>query len=178
MVSAFLKIMGPLKRRVQLMVGRCVLKLVDDALPIQKVQITILDGEVHDGVERLQNFGHTGVPLSGARGATLSVGGERAHQVIVAMDDGRHRPQGLAGGESALYNAYQMHFTLLKDGTARLVCTKLEVQGDIVATGNITAAGEVADAGGSKTMSGMRTTFNGHTQTVSGGVAQTPAGVM
>jgi hypothetical protein len=44
--------------------------------------------------------------------------------------------------------------------------------------GNITAVGEVADAGGTKTMSGMRAVFNGHTQPVSAGTAQAPSAGM
>lgn len=187
MVNAILKIMAPLTRRVRLMVGRCVLTLLDDSLPLQKVQITILDGEVHDGVERVQNFGFSAVPLAGARGVTVSVGGDRAHQVIVAMDDGRHRPTNMQPGESVMYNSHGVTLKFLADGTATLVCKTLLVQAEtkvrletplFEVTGDIVAAGDVADAGGSKTMLGMRSAFNTHTQPVNGNTAAVPPGGM
>ena len=166
MVKMITKLLAPLSRRVRLTVGRCLLTLVDDALPLQKVQITILDGEVHDQVERLQNFGFSAVPLAGARGVTLSVGGDRAHQVIVAVDDGRHRPKSMQPGESAMYNSHGVTLKFLADGSAVLVCTQLQVQGDIIATG------QISDAAGSMAM--MRTIFNTHPHAVSGTVAVPP----
>lgn len=187
MVNAFLKIMAPLKRRVQMMVGRCVLNLVDDAVPIQKVQITILDSEIHDQVERLQNFGFSSVPLAGARGVTLAIGGDRAHQVIVAVDDGRHRPTDMEPGECAMYNSHGVTLKFLADGSAVLVCDTLLVQAAtkvrletplLEVTGDITATGDIADAGGSKTMLGMRTVFDAHQHVETGATTNPPSGGM
>ena len=61
------KAMGPLKRQVRLMVGRGIIHLVNDAAKEQEVQISLLDGEVKDGVERYQEYGFTSIPLPGIR---------------------------------------------------------------------------------------------------------------
>lgn len=98
-----IKVMAPLKRRVFLMIGRAVLNIINDTGGIQVVQVKLLEGEPRDGVERMQNYGFTAVPLPGAEGIIACVTGNRDHGVIIAMDDGRHRLKGLKPGESAMY---------------------------------------------------------------------------
>jgi phage baseplate assembly protein V len=80
-----------------------VLKLINDAAGIQEVQALLLAGEVMDGIERVQDYGFTSVPLPGAEALALSVCGHRSHTVIVRADDRRYRLRGLAGGEVAIY---------------------------------------------------------------------------
>lgn len=48
------------------------------------------------------------------------------------------------------------------DGTVAINGANLTVSGNITSGGDITAAGNVADQGGTKTMAGMRSTFNNH----------------
>lgn len=97
------RILAPLKRRVMLMVGRCVLLAANDAPGRQEAQVRLLEDELRDGVERFQDYGFTSVPLPGAEGVAVFVGGNRDHGLIVAMDDRRYRIKGLEGGEVALY---------------------------------------------------------------------------
>jgi phage baseplate assembly protein V len=113
--NALSKLIGPLLRKVQLMVGRCVINLVDDALKMQGVQISLLSDETRDKVERLQNYGFTSVPLPGAEGIALAVGGSRNHAVVIAVDDRRHRKIGMQPGESALYTD-EGDYVILKRG--------------------------------------------------------------
>lgn len=47
-------------RRISLMIGRAVLTAADDAAKRQFVQFTALQGEVKDGVERVQQYGFAG----------------------------------------------------------------------------------------------------------------------
>lgn len=97
------RLTAPLYRRVMLMVSRLVVNVVHDSLKLQEVQIGLLDDETRDGVERFQNYGMTSVPLPGAEGVCVFVGGNRDHGLILAVDDRRYRIQGLEGGEVALY---------------------------------------------------------------------------
>jgi len=97
------RVTAPLARRVRLMVGRGVVELVDDSLKMQGLQVTLLDGEVRDGVERMQQYGFTGRPFKDAEALLVAVGGNRGHLVAVAIDDRRYRPKTLAEGEVALY---------------------------------------------------------------------------
>lgn len=102
-VAVIDKLSAPLRRRVRLMVSRAVLAAVNDAGGIQVVQVKLLEGEVRDGVERMQNYGVSSVPLPGAEGVMVCVGGDRDHGIVIAMDDRRYRIKGLQAGEVAVY---------------------------------------------------------------------------
>lgn len=103
MIASFNRLMGPFKRRLMLMVGRAVLRLIKDDTGLQRVQLVALDGETLDEVERFQEYGFTSVPHPDAEAMLVSIGGVRAHAIVIAVDDRRYRLRGLAGGEVALY---------------------------------------------------------------------------
>jgi phage gp45-like len=56
---------GLLSRRVALLVGRGILRMVDDAPGCQRVQSEFFAGEVRDAMERVQDYGFTSVPQAG-----------------------------------------------------------------------------------------------------------------
>jgi len=97
------KLLAPLSRRLRLMASRAVLSLISDATGMQIVQVKLLNGEVRDGIERVQNYGFTSVPLPGAEAIFLSLGGDRDHGIVITADDRRYRIKGLQGGEVAIY---------------------------------------------------------------------------
>lgn len=97
------KLLAPLSRRLRLMASRAVLSLISDATGMQIVQVKLLNGEVRDGIERVQNYGFTSVPLPGAEAIFLSLGADRDHGIVITADDRRYRPKGLQGGEVAIY---------------------------------------------------------------------------
>jgi len=103
MIRAINKLTAPLARRVNLMVARGVLALVNDAAKMQGVQVKLLSGEVRD-MERFQNYGLTSQPHAGAEVAGVFVGGNRNHGLVLAIDDRRYRLKGLQSGEVALYD--------------------------------------------------------------------------
>lgn len=157
-----------LASRMRLVVARAVLDLVNDATKLQALQVTLQEGVVRDKVERFQQYGHTSVPLPGAEGIALAVGGSTDHTVVIAVDDRRYRLKGLQAGEVALYDdmGHKVYLTrngIVIDGAGQLVkmqnLTKLRVQADIEATGQIK---DLCDGAG-KTMAQMRTAYNGHT---------------
>lgn len=97
------KLLAPVRRRVRLMISRAILAGINDGVGIQLVQVKLLDGEVRDGVERMQNYGYTSVPLPGAEGVMACVSGDRDHGIVIVMDDRRYRIKGLQPGEVAVY---------------------------------------------------------------------------
>ena len=103
MSREFAKLLAPLSRRLRLMASRAVLSLISDATGMQIVQVKLLNGEVRDGIERVQNYGFTSVPLPGAEAIFLSLGGDRDHGIVITADDRRYRIKGLQGGEVAIY---------------------------------------------------------------------------
>ena len=126
-MTALDRLLRPLWRRVNSMVGRAVLRAVYDADALQGVQIEARAGELLDRVERFQEYGFTSVPLAGAEAAIVSLGGIRQHSLAVAVDDRRYRPTGLAGGEACVYTLldaddeagpHRIH--LLADGKIRI----------------------------------------------------------
>ncbi len=169
----FAKLLAPLARRIRLMAGRAVLTLINDATKMQGVQVMLLDGEVCNNVDRVQHYGFTSVPLPGAEGIYLALGGSRDHGAIVADEDRRYRIKGLQGGEVAIYTD-EGDKIVLKRGNVieitaatkvRMVTPLLEVTGEIK---------DRCDADG-MTMAGMRGTYNGHVHPGdSGGTTGTP----
>lgn len=120
---ALAKLTAPLRRRVQLMVGRAVLAAVDDAKKAQVVQAALLADEVRD-VERFQEYGLTSVPPKDTEAIVVFVGGNRAHGVVVATESRAYRPRGLGDGEVALYTSHDgVRVKLLADGTIEIGTT-------------------------------------------------------
>ncbi|MDB2704921.1 phage baseplate assembly protein V [Pseudomonadota bacterium] len=110
--------MNPLKalqRKIQQVVSRAVVTIVNDGLKTQELQLTIMSDEVLDGVERFQNYGFTSHPRTGAEAITLSVNGHRSHTVAIAVDDKRYRLKGLKGGEVALYDDQGQKVVIYRD---------------------------------------------------------------
>lgn len=181
-MQAFQRMLRPLTQRIQLMVGRAVLQLVDDSTKLQSVQIMLLADELRDQVERFQNYGFTSVPLAGAEAVAVAVAGNRDHALVIAVDDRRYRLKGLAEGEVAIYTDEGDKIHIKRGGTIEVVAAtrvyvssplmecsadmtvhgKLLVDGNIGSGGTITAEGDVCDQGGAKSMSGMRAAFNPH----------------
>jgi phage baseplate assembly protein V len=171
MIATMQRLMAPIHRRVMLMVSRAVLNVVSDGLTIQGLQVTALNGEVRDDVERFQQWGFTSVPLPGAEGVMVAVAGNHDHGIVIAVEDRRYRLLGLASGEVALYDdlGQKVHLTrtgivvhsthILLDAPLVETTLDLHVGGSIVAQGNITDSNATLP----KSMAGMRTVFNAHT---------------
>jgi len=128
------RLVAPIRRRLSLMVGRCVVNLVNDAAMMQGVQVSLLADEVIDGVERLQSYGFTAHPLAGAEAVMLSIGGVRTKtmNVVIACDDRRYRLTGLASGEVAMYTDQGDKIVIKRGGTIEVTAaTKLLVHAPI-----------------------------------------------
>ncbi|MDP1681093.1 MAG: phage baseplate assembly protein V [Burkholderiales bacterium] len=197
MMQAFSRLLGPMARRIRLLTARAVVTVINDALKMQGVQVKLLDGEVCDNVERFQNYGFTSHPLPGAEGIYLSIGGDRDHGAVIAVDDRRYRIKGLQSGEVAIYTD-EGDSIVLKRGRLVEVNTqtfrinastlveintpKVQMNAPLVATtGEIKADLDITDRNATtpKSMRGMRDVYNVHTHTdPQGGSVSTPTGQM
>ena len=101
--AVFERLIRPFKRRILLMLGRAVIRLIDDTTKLQALQVEALEGETLDGIERIQEYGFTSHPREGAEAVVASMGGMRQHSVVIAVDDRRYRLTELEEGEVALY---------------------------------------------------------------------------
>lgn len=168
--------------RVRGMIGRAIINLVNDASKMQSVQATIFAEQTPDDLEHFQHYGLTSVPLPGAEGLALALGGSTGNTVVINVDDRRYRLKGLQGGEVALYDdlGHKVHLTrngIVIDGAGHLVklvnLSKLRVEADIDAVGQIK---DLCDTPGARTMAQMRTTHTNHTHKENdvGGQTNTP----
>lgn len=150
-------------------VARAVLNVVDDEGNMQRVQVSLLEDEVIDGVERFQNYGFTSVPEEGAEATVVFVGADRSHPVVVVADDRRVRKKSLKPGEVAVYHK-NGDFIHLKNGNEiEVKTTTFKVDCD---TATLAASKEI-------TLDTPLTTLTGRQQTTgekSGGGASTFVG--
>jgi len=102
-LDALHKLITRTQQRVQSLVTRAVLTRVDDSKKIQRVQIQLLADEEEDDVEHFQPSGWSFVPESGAECLAFAVGGDRAHTVVLGVNDGSKRPKGTAPGTGGCY---------------------------------------------------------------------------
>lgn len=122
MVREFQKLAAPLVRRIRLSVGRGIVRLVNDTLKLQAVQVSLLADETQDNVERFQEYGFTSHPLPGAEAIAVCVGGSRDHAVVIAVDDRRYRLQAIAPGEVAIYDDQGQKVHLKDNNEIHVVC--------------------------------------------------------
>lgn len=102
-----------LDRRLRKAVGvvsRAVVNMTSEETMGQEVQATARADETHDDVEHFQPFGFTSRVLAAGEAIFLAVGGDRAHGVVLAVQDRARRfrgekGNGIAAGESAQYGA-------------------------------------------------------------------------
>lgn len=174
----------------------------NSASPIQLAQAAGLADELLQNVELMQQYGYTSNPPSGSECIVLPLGGRTGHGIIIATEHGTYRLKNLKPGEVALYSD-EGDSIVLKRGriievttqTFRInAATAIELNAPII-TGNasasvsfntptvnasaaIVAQGDISDHG-NKSMSNMRTIYNGHThQDPQGGSVQAPGATM
>lgn len=94
----------PLRLRVDGLVSRAIVTAVDAASDRQLLQFSAREGDADDAVEHVEPYGLTANPPPGADAVVLSVGGRRAHSVVIVAGDRRYRLTGLAEGEVALHD--------------------------------------------------------------------------
>lgn len=180
------RMLGPIKRRVQLILSRGLGHLVNSAAQQQELQIELLSGEVLDGVEHFEPYGYTSNPHPGFEPIAGSLGGKRSHTVCIVAADRRYRLKGLAAGEVALYTDEGDTLVLRRGRVVEITTqtllvkagTKVRFETPLVeTTGRVMADGDITDQvpSGGKSMADMRTTYNSHTHPGdSGGTTGTP----
>jgi len=146
-------------RSLRVMIGRGVLRLVNEAQGLQQVQVELLKGELLT-LDRFQDYGFSSHPLPGAEAITVAVGGRRGKSVVLAMDDRRYRVQ-LNAGDVALYTHDGTLVALRTGGIVEIVAaTKVtsqtpiwehtgafKVTGDLELVGAFEQTGDMAITG-------------------------------
>lgn len=142
------RVVAPLTRQVRGMVLRGVVKVVNDSLKCQGLQVALTSDRLSDDKERFEDYGLTSHPFTDAEVLYLSVGGNPAHGVVVRVNDRRHRPTDMAEGDVCLYTDKGERVYLDRDN-------------DIVHIGAKSGAEFIAQATKTKTeLDALKTTVN------------------
>lgn len=186
MVNALAKYLGPLRRAVSLMIGRGIVKLVNDAGGFQELQIALLADEVSDKIPRVQNYGFTSNPQPGAQAVIACLGGNRNKAIAVAVDDPRYRPTGLQPGEVELYTDEGDYIKFARGRIIQVVAgTKVQVTApevDVIASTKVSLQTPLVECSQNVTVGGtldvtgnvtMRAAANVTGMATVGGVAST-----
>lgn len=141
----FARYLAPLRTRVVNMVARAVVKAIDDEKKIQLLQIAVLKDELRADVERIQNYGFTSHPKTGAEAAVIFVGGSRDHGLVIAVDDRRYRLH-LESGEVAMYDHTGSKIVMKTNGDIEATPSSglMKVVGDLSVSGDIDGDGDIS----------------------------------
>lgn len=110
------KAVAAMRRQISMMVGHAVLSLFKDDAGFPLLQVELLDGEVTEGVQRMQDYGFVSRPKAGAEGVYLSMMGVRGEGVVLALGDRKVRLRGLVEGEVAIHDDQDQVVILKRDG--------------------------------------------------------------
>jgi phage gp45-like len=110
------RILRPLSTRVANLVARATVQRVDDGTSLQKLQVGVLKGEDVDDGERFQQYGFSSTPLAGSEAVVLFPNGDRAHPLVVAVDDRRYRPTGGDPGDVNVFHHTGARILINQDG--------------------------------------------------------------
>lgn len=134
----------PLARRIENILARALVTAVSGGR-LQVLQVSILDGEVKDGVQHYEPAGFTSHPVSGAEALVLFPDGIRTHAIAAVVTDRRCRPADLQPGEAAVFCPGDglAQIRAERDGTIRIRGKRivLEADGDIA----LTASGQLLE---------------------------------
>lgn len=114
------RLMRSLKQRVDTMITRAVIDLVNDRLKTQRLQLELLEGETVDDVEHMQPYGLSFVPPDGAEALALAVGGMRQHTVAICAQHPDERPKNGKPRTGGLYSKGQWRLFIDVDGRLHL----------------------------------------------------------
>jgi len=100
----FYRLISPITKKIYLLIGRAILTAVNNAEGTQKIQVTALKDETITDIEKLEPYGLTSYPKTGAEVVIAFPNGCRDQGVAIHVHDRRYRPKTLASGEVCLYN--------------------------------------------------------------------------
>lgn len=144
-LRAIRKHMEPLQRRINNMIARGVITALNDAEGLQGVQATLTQGEVFDGMERVQQYGFSSHPPIGSEIVALFLNGNRDHPLVLGVDNREVRLRNQLPGDASIYSLLQNFVSAKADGS-------IVLQGIAGNSITLTPTGEIVLTAGGSTM--------------------------
>jgi phage baseplate assembly protein V len=171
------KMLAPLARRLGNMLARGSVAAANGAGKMRTLQIRMMADETKDNVEHFEPYGFTSEVMPGSEPIAAFFDGDRSHGVVLVVADRRYRLTGMKSGEVALYDDQGQKVYLTRTGIvidgANLPLLIQNVPTATIKAGTkvrfetplLEVTGQIKDLSDStgKTMSAMRSTYNGHT---------------
>lgn len=171
------KMLAPLARRLGNMLARGSVAAANGAGKMRTLQIRMMADETKDNVEHFEPYGFTSEVMPGSEPIAAFFDGDRSHGVVLVVADRRYRLTGMKSGEVALYDDQGQKVYLTRTGIvidgANLPLVIQNVPTATIKAGTkvrfetplLEVTGQIKDLSDStgKTMSAMRSTYNGHT---------------
>lgn len=165
LLTAVSRAFADLRRRLNFIVQRGVVTKVVELDGIQRVELDFGDGRKVLG-HRLQEYGFTSYPKTGAQAVVLNVGGMAGNPLCIVAEDGRFRIL-VEEGEVAMYNDDGTFVKITKDG-------KVRINSDLIVGGKITAEDVEADTIVGGTVSSHGKVLHTHTHSAGALISASP----
>lgn len=109
----FGRLIDPIKNKIMLLIGRCILTAVDDSKGTQLIQGKGLSGEIISDIEKLEPYGFTSSPDPDAETEALIVcpNGNRDQAIAICVHDRENRQKNHSKGDVVIYgkNGNKIH---------------------------------------------------------------------
>jgi phage gp45-like len=131
------------------LLGRGRIKLIDDSGPVQKAQVDVgpQGYGVRDNTPVLGMYGLASRPPKDSDAIVLFLGGDRTDGVVIATGRQVGRLLSLIEGEAALVNQVRNTFAKLADDGKLHINCDVVIDGDLQVTGDGALGGDLAVAG-------------------------------
>ncbi len=163
-------------RFVMLAFGRGRVTFVDDSGPVQRAQVRFGPLEIIDNMPVPHDFGFTSNPPVQSDAFASFLGGNRKKGLVVSVGSQQYRMKNLKSGEVAIYDQLGQSVYLTQAGiivsgaglpmkftntSGITLDADVHITKSLSVDTNIVAQGDISDHG-NKSMSAMRTAYNGH----------------
>jgi phage baseplate assembly protein V len=115
-INIFERILLPLKRKIMLIIGKCILVAVDNSNKNMKLQLSGLKNESITNIERYQEYGFESYPKKDSEVLAAFIDGNRDNGIVICVNDKRYRPTDLNEGDVCVYDHAGLRITLNSTG--------------------------------------------------------------
>ncbi|MFV1975495.1 MAG: phage baseplate assembly protein V [Candidatus Scalindua sp.] len=131
-LNALKRVIAPIQRKIFLMLGRAIVKLVDNTTKTQGLQLRMLANETINDAERFQEYGFEAFPFTNTQAFVGCLNGNRDIPIVLCVHDRENRPLYLIEGEVVVYTDedssspnHRIHFK--RDRITNIKCDKLDI---------------------------------------------------